>query len=109
MQNTPVVRDVQVQSGLKGISFLCKPCHFKWLTDNNNNIISDLGVGDQSLLSRIRFYELTDLFFFFQGRIQFVLHLVLVLPTGRKAGKFTLTFNLQPPFNEAFHSLPRSP
>ena len=38
---TQVVRDVQVQSGLKGISFLCKPCHFKWLTDNNNNIISE--------------------------------------------------------------------
>ena len=34
-------KDVQVQSGLKGISFLCKPCHFKWLIDNNNNIISE--------------------------------------------------------------------
>ena len=38
---TQVVRDVQVQSALKGISFLCRPCDFKWLTDNNNNIISE--------------------------------------------------------------------
>ena len=103
---TQVVRDVQVQSGLKGISFLCKPCHFKWLTDNNNNIISEWVINHYSHGSGFMNW-LT--FFFSQGRIQFVLHLVLVFPTGSKTGKFTLTFNLQPPFNEAFHSLPRSP
>ena len=81
---------------------------FKWPTDNDNNIISERVInyshGFDFMNWLTSFSRLLS-----QGRIQFVLHSLVVFPTGRKAGKFTLTFNLQPPFNEAFHSLPRSP